>query len=73
MEDTIFKILETEHGIFTENEELGKTAEECYQQWLIDKDKPSTIEPQITETEQLKQELITVQEALDFLIMNGGV
>lgn len=29
--------------------------------------------PVPTETEQLKQELTTVQEALDFLIMNGGI
>lgn len=29
--------------------------------------------PVPTEVELLKQELITVQEALDFLIMNGGI
>lgn len=31
------------------------------------------IPPQPTEVELLKQELTTVQEALDFIIMNGGV
>ena len=29
--------------------------------------------PNLTEVEILKQELVTVQEALDFLIMNGGI
>lgn len=31
------------------------------------------IEPQPTEVDILKKELISVQEALDFLIMNGGI
>ena len=40
-----------------------------YQEWLDKKE----IMTEPTETEQLKQELTAVQEALDFLIMNGGI
>ena len=46
---------------------LNKTAEEAYQEYL----NPPL--PQPTEVELLKQELTTVQEVLDFIIMNGGI
>lgn len=42
--------LETEHGIFTSNEETGQTADEVYQQWLENKDKP----PKLSEIDLLK-------------------
>lgn len=31
--------LQTEHGIFTNNEITGQTAQEVYQEWLVNKDK----------------------------------
>lgn len=45
--------LQTEHGIFTNNEVTGQTAEEVYQEWLNNKDKP----PQPTKEELLEQRI----------------
>ena len=45
-------MLTTEHGIFTNNEITGQTAEEVYQEWILNKDKP----PQPSEIEQLKKQ-----------------
>ena len=45
--------IQTEHGVFTSNEVTGKTAEEVYQEWLENKDKP----PKPTELE-IQQEII---------------
>ena len=33
----------TEHGVFLSNNETGQTAEEVYQEWLANKDKPQPI------------------------------
>lgn len=69
--------LETEHGIFTNNEITGQTAEEVYQEWLENRDKP--IEPQPSETEILKQEKeILAQSVYELatiieLILEGGI
>lgn len=32
--------LETEYGIFTNNEVTGQSAQEVYDEWLLNKDKP---------------------------------
>jgi hypothetical protein len=58
--------LETEYGPFTNNEVTGKTAEEVYNEWLLNKDKP--LEP--TEVELLQEQIAIMQGALDFIIMN---
>lgn len=42
--------INTEHGIFTKNEITEQTAEEVYQEWLENKDKP----PQPSETETVR-------------------
>ena len=34
-----FNVIETEHGIFTNNETTGETAEEVYKRYLANKDK----------------------------------
>ena len=41
--------LQTEHGIFTNNEFTGQTAQEVYNEWLVNKDKPS----ELTENEMI--------------------
>lgn len=41
--------IQTEYGIFTNNNVTGQTAEEVYQEWLVNKDKP----PQPTEIDYL--------------------
>ena len=46
---------------------LNKTAEEVYQEYS---NPPS---PQPTEMDLMKQELVNVQEVLDFIVMNGGI
>ena len=46
---------------------LYKTSEEVYQEYL---NPPS---PQPTEMDLMKQELVNVQEVLDFIVMNGGI
>lgn len=66
------KKIETEHGIFTSNEETGQTADEVYQQWLENKDKPQPpteleIQQEITNT--LGQELAM----LKLKFMMGGI
>lgn len=33
--------LQTEHGIFTNNEVTGQTAQEVYEEWLANRDKQS--------------------------------
>ena len=64
------QILETEHGIFTNNEETGETAEEVYERFLANKDKQIDICPTKTnqelqeEIENLKAQLETVHERL---------
>lgn len=85
------KDISTEHGVFSPAYEceydietkrytgltIIKTAEEIYQKWLLDKDKP--IEPQPTETEILKQEKEILAESvyelatIIELILEGGI
>lgn len=48
---------------------LNKTAEEVYQQWLVDKDKPLTIEP--TVEERIKSTEDTLLMLLDMQM--GGI
>lgn len=55
--------IETEYGVFTNNENTGQTAEEVYQEWLEIKDKH---EIQPSEIEKLRSDV-------DFLAMSVGV
>ena len=48
--------LQTEHGIFTNNEETGQTAQEVYEEWLANKDKP--LEPTLEERIQMAEDTI---------------
>ena len=64
--------IETEHGIFTNNEVTGQSAEEVYQEWLENKDKP----PQPTEIEMQQQIINTLGQELAQLklqFMIGGM
>lgn len=64
--------LQTEHGVFTNNELTGQTAQEVYDEWLLNKDKP----PQPTEIERLKQQFETQNQAiaeLTMMIAMGGM
>jgi len=64
--------LNTEHGIFTNNELTGKTAQEVYQGWLEERDNPKptppTIEYRVTNTEI---DVIALEETIDVIF--GGV
>lgn len=55
--------INTEHGIFTKNEITEQTAEEVYQEWLENKDKP----PQPSETERLE----AIEQAMLEIVMGG--
>ena len=48
--------LQTEHGIFANNEETGQTAQEVYEEWLANKDKP--LEPTLEERIQMAEDTI---------------
>ena len=50
-----YEEIQTEHGIFTSNIHLGLTAQEVYEQWLVDKDKP---------TESIEDKKIDIEESL---------
>ena len=39
-----YEEIETPHGIFTSNTYLGLTAQEVYEEWLANKDKPVVAE-----------------------------
>lgn len=56
--------LETEHGIFTNNEVTGQTAEEIYQEWLENKEKPQ----ELNEIEKLKIRTQATEDALMYLL-----
>ena len=64
------QMLETEHGIFTNNEKTGETAEEVYARYLANKDKqidictPKTNQELQEEIENLKAQLEAVHERL---------
>lgn len=62
------QIIETEYGLFTNNETTGKTAEEVYQEWLESKDKP--VEPQPTEIELLRIEQAKANAEMIELMMS---
>ena len=57
--------ISTEHGIFTSNDKLGLSAEEVYQEWLGNKDKP----PEPTVEERLE----ALEAALLDMILGGGL
>ena len=56
------QMLETEHGIFTNNEKTGETAEEVYERFLANKDKP--LEPPKT-NEELQEEIKVLKSQID--------
>ncbi|NFN94449.1 hypothetical protein FDB28_10175 [Clostridium botulinum] len=62
---------------FTDNEINGQTAQEVYQEWLDNKDKPPKQEP--TEVEQLQKQLLETQALVaelrykSILKENGGI
>lgn len=69
--------IETEHGIFTDRIDLDnniiKTAEEVYQEWLIKKDKPAE-EP--NKIDNLKSQLYDANNMiidLQFQILTLGI
>lgn len=52
--------IETLHGIFTSNEFTGQTAQEVYDEWIENKDKP----PEPTENEVLRDYILDVDYRL---------
>lgn len=61
--------LQTEHGIFTNNEVTGQTAEEVYQNWLSNKDKP----PQPTDIEILNKKIVDLETVIDTMFTGGAI
>lgn len=64
--------IKTEHGIFTSNEIIGKTAQEVYENWLANKD--VTINPDIKNiktNEELQAENDKLKAQLDAEKKNG--
>lgn len=66
--------LKTEHGVFTNNEFTGQTAEEVYEEWLNGKVAPIeniTIEEQLEqlkiENAKLKGKIINLVENQEFI------
>lgn len=57
------EILETKHGRFTNNEDLGLSAQEVYKEWLENKDKL----PLPTIEDRLKQ----AEDTILFLLTGG--
>ncbi|AVK85257.1 hypothetical protein C3943_17840 [Lysinibacillus sp. B2A1] len=56
--------INTEHGIFTNNEETGKAANEVYQEWLLKNLKPSNREIAAAELEITIITLLTELEVI---------
>ena len=63
--------LQTEYGIFTNNELTGQTAQQVYDEWLANRDKP----PQPTEIEKLRiEQAQSNAEMIDLMmLMLGGM
>lgn len=61
--------IENEYGIFTSNDSTGQTAQEVYDEWLVNKNKPPqpTLEEQIT---TLKAEKDALAETLDMVLID---
>ena len=59
--------LQTEHGVFTNNEKTGQTAQEVYDEWLVNKDKP----PEPTKTEKLQQRIAELESVIDTMLTGG--
>lgn len=55
--------INTEHGIFTENEKLGLTAKEVYQTWLENRNKP----PQPSQKERIE----ALEQAMLEIVLGG--
>jgi len=55
--------IETEHGVFTDNELTGQTAQEVYDEWLNSRDKPQPP----TDKERLE----AAEQAIIMLMMEG--
>lgn len=59
--------INTDHGIFKNNEVTGETAEEVYHKWLENKDKPPL--PSIEERLQIAED--TILGLMDVILMGG--
>lgn len=59
--------IQTEHGIFTKNEFTGQSAEEVYQEWLDNRNKP----PLPTTEERLELAENTILGLMDIIMMGG--
>lgn len=57
----ILEVLETEHGIFTNNEVTGQTAEEVYDEWLEQQEQIDNCSP-IPTNEELNNQLVETQK-----------
>lgn len=70
------KKITTPHGVFSENLDKCMSADEVYNDWLLNKNKP----PKLTENEILKSEINfekmireVQQSEIDFLKLIGGI
>lgn len=65
-----YEEIETPHGIFTSNEYLGLTAQEVYEEWLANKDKPVVAEEvkELNIEEALKAVLAGDYQSLAFML-----
>ena len=67
-----YEEINTPHGIFTSNTYLGLTAQEVYEKWLYDLEKPSQPAPTVEElvktlqeeNQALKEELTQIQTSI---------
>lgn len=57
--------LKTEHGIFTDNEETGQTAEEVYQEWLDSKHETPIIEITLQERNRADIDYLAIMTGVD--------
>lgn len=58
-------MIETEHGIFTDNDVTGQAAQEVYEEWLANRDKKPVKLP----TEQERIEML--EQVIIYLSMEG--
>lgn len=65
------RYIETEHGKFYDNETTNQTAEEVYQEWLANKDKPPIEQP--SKTDILNTLNTYKHEYVRFVSYDGGM
>ena len=62
-------MIETTYGIFTNNEVTGQTAQEVYDEWLINKDKPQPI----SDKERIDEIEVVQNKVIDTIALSLGV